>query len=150
METSMQDIQTQIGQLINELFVLTAKEALEREIWNLERKEILTKIQGITEIVGTKDIFGNGMAAAALTKQYGWQLVQPNRVRGQYFGLVVALEFHSAIVKVSKTDILELPFGSLAVTEECSPRIGESVYMAFLNGVLTATVTGRDGIGRKI
>jgi hypothetical protein len=77
-----------------------------------------------------------------LTKQYGWKLLQPNRERGQYFGLVVALEFHSAIVKVSNTDLLELPFGSLAVTEERSPQIGDSVHMAFRDGVLTATVTG--------
>lgn len=127
---------------MNELFVLSAKEALGREIWNLERKEILTKIKGITEMVGTKDTFGNGMAAVALAKQYGWKLAQPNRERGQYFGLVVALEFHAAIVKVSKTDLLELPFGSLAVTEERSPRIGDSVRMSFRDGVLTAIVMG--------
>ncbi len=148
-DVAIQTIQAQVANLMNELIVLTAKEALGREIWILERKEILTKIEGINEMVGTKDTFGNGMAAVTLTKQYGWKLAQPNRERGQYFGLVVALEFHAAIVKISKTDILELPFGSLAVTEECSPRIGDSVHMSFLNGVLTATVTGRDSIDRK-
>lgn len=140
MDASIQTIQAQVANLMNELIVLTAKEALGREIWNLERKEILTKIEGINEMIGTKDTFGNGMAAAELAKQYGWQLAQPNRERGQYFGLVVALEFHAAIVKISKTDLLELPFGSLAVTEERSPRIGDSVRMSFRDGVLTAKV----------
>lgn len=130
----------QLANLMNALIVLTAKEALGREIWNLERKEILAKIDGINEMVGTKDTFGNGMAAAALARQHGWQLTQPNRVRGQYFGLIVALEFHVAIVKISRTELLELPFGSLAVTEEKSPRIGESVRMSFKDGVLTATI----------
>lgn len=145
MDTSIQTIQAQVEQLMNELFVLSAKEALGRELWNLERKEILRKIDSINEIVGTKDTFGNGLAAAELTRRYGWQLVQPNTVRGNYFGLVVALEFHAAIVKTPNNKMLELPFGSMAVTEEWSPQIGDSVRMAFRDGVLTVKVVDRRG-----
>ena len=141
METSIQNIQAQVVNLMNALIGLTAKEALGRELWNRERKEILDKIDSINEIVGTKDTFGNGMAAAELNRLHGWKLRQPNRARGQHFGLVVALEFHLAIVKITNTDLLELPFGSLAMTEERSPRIGDSVQMSFRDGVLTATVT---------
>ncbi len=85
------------------------------------------------------------MAAIELARLHGWELKQPDRMRGKYFGLVVALEFHVAIVKVSDTYLLELPFGSMAVTEERSPRIGDSVQMSFRDGVLTATVVGRGG-----
>lgn len=149
METTIQNVQAQVETLMSALIGLTAKEALVRELWNRERKEILEKIDRINEIVGTKDTFGNGMAAAELAKQCGWKLAQPNRVRGQYFGLVVALEFHAAIVKISSTDLLELPFGSLAVTEERSPRIGDSVRMSFRDGVLTATIARRGSNEQK-
>lgn len=140
MKATIQNTQVQIEQLTNALIGLTAKEALWRELWNRERKEILGKIDGINEIVGTKDTYGNGMAAVELARQYGWELMQPDRMRGQYFGLVVALEFHAAIVKISKTDLLELPFGSFAVTEERSPNLGDQVRMGFRDGVLSATV----------
>lgn len=145
MELSIQDMQAKVENLTLQVIGLAAKEVLWREIWDLERKEILHEIDGINEIVGTKDTYGNGMAAVELTKQYGWEMMEPDRMRGQYFGLVVALEHHVAIVKTSNTQMLELPFGALAVTEEQSPKLGDSVHMAFKDGVLTAAVTRRSG-----
>ena len=141
METSIQDTRAELESLVNGLFGLTVKEALSRELWNLEYKELVKKIDHLTERVGTKDIYGNGMAALELSKQYGWRLVKPDRVRGQYFGMIVALEFHLAIVRLAQNNMMELPFGSMATTEERSPQIGDSVHMAFRDGVLTATVT---------
>jgi hypothetical protein len=48
-------------------------------------------------------------------------------------------------VKIANTKMLELPFGALAVTEEQSPKLGDSVRMAFKDGVLTAAVTRKSG-----
>lgn len=146
MELSIQDMQTKVETLTMMMIGLAAKEVLWREIWDLERKKILSEIDSINEIVGTKDTYGNGMAAIELGKRYGWKLIEPDRMRGQYFGLIVALEHHVAIVKIANTKILELPFGSLAMTEEQSPKLGDSVRMRFRDGVLTAAVTLRSSI----
>ena len=143
MELSMQDMQAKVENLTIMMIGLAAKEVLWRERWDLERKEILAEIDGINEIVGTKDTYGNGMAAIELAKRYGWELMDPDRMRGQYFGLVVALEHHVAIVKIAATQMLEMPFGALAVTEEQSPKLGDSVRMGFKDGVLTATLVRR-------
>lgn len=145
MELSIPDIQTRVETLTNAMISLAAKEVLWRERWDLERQEILDNIDGINEIVGTKNTYGNGMAAIELTKRYGWIMMKPNRTRGAYFGKVVALEYHVAIVQITPTQMLELPFGALAVTEEKSPKLGDSVHMAFKDGVLTATVTMKSG-----
>jgi hypothetical protein len=144
MELSMQDMHAKVENLTMKMIGLAAKEVLWREIWDRERKEIMDEIDGINEIVGTKDTFGNGMAAIELAKRYGWEMVEPNRIRGQYFGLVVALEHHVAIVKYASTKMLELPFGAMALTEEQSPKLGDSVRMGFKDGVLTATVISKD------
>lgn len=143
MELSKQEIHSKVENLTMMMIGLAAKEVLWREIWSLERKEILDEIDSINEIVGTKDTYGNGMAAIELANRYGWEMMEPDRMRGQYFGLVVALEHHVAIVKTSDTQMLELPFGALAVTEEQSPKLGDSVRMAFKDGVLTAVMTRR-------
>jgi hypothetical protein len=143
MELSMLDMRAKVENLTMMMIGLAAKEVLWREIWDLERKEILDEIDGINEIVGTKDTYGNGMAAIELARRYGWEMVEPNRLRGQYFGQVVALEHHVAIVKIANIRMLELPFGAMAVTEEQSPKLGDSVRMGFKDGVLTATVTRR-------
>lgn len=143
MELSTQDIRAKVENLTMMMIGLAAKEVLWREIWDLERKEILAEIDGINEIVGTNDTYGNGMAAIELAKRYGWELLKPDRMRGQYFGLVVALEHHVAIVKIASIHMLELPFGALAVTEEKSPKLGDSVRMGFKDAVLTATVVRR-------
>jgi hypothetical protein len=119
---------------------LPAKEVLWREIWDLERKEILDEIDGVHEIVGTKDTYGNGVAAIELASRYGLQMMEPDRMRGQYFGLDVALVHQVAIVKITNTQMIELPFGALAVTEEQSSKLGNSVRMGFKDSVLTATV----------
>jgi hypothetical protein len=140
MELSMQDMRMKVENLTMMMIGLAAKEAIWREVWDRERKEILDEIDGISEIVGTIDTYGNGMAAIELAKRYGWELMEPDRMRGQYFGLVVALEHHVAIVKIANTLMLELPFGAMAVTEEQSPKLGDSVRMGFKDGVLTATV----------
>ena len=143
MELSMQDIRAKVENLTMLMIGLAAKEVLWRERWDLERKEILDEIESINEIVGTKDTYGNGMAAIELANRYGWEMMEPDRMRGQYFGLVVALEHHAAIVKIANTKMLELPFGALAVTEEQGPKLGDSVRMAFKDGVLTTEVTRR-------
>jgi len=145
MELSMQDMRAKVENLTLMMIGLAAKEVLWREIWDLERKEILAEIDGINEIVGTKDTYGNGMAAIELTKLYGWKMVEPDRRRGQYFGLVVALEHHVAIVKIANTLMIELPFGALAATEEEGPKLGDSIRMGFRDGVLTAVVARRSG-----
>ena len=143
MEPSIQDIQMQVENLTTKMIGLAAKEVLWREIWDLERKEILAEIDSIKEMVGTQDTYGNGMAAIELAKRYGWEMMEPDRMRGQYAGLVVALEHHVAIVKIANTQMLELPFSAMAVTEEQSPKLGDSVRMGFKDGVLTATVVRR-------
>lgn len=140
MKLSIQDMQTKVEDLMQMMVGLAAKEVFWRETWDAQRREILSKIEDINEIVGTKDTYGNGMAAIELAKQYGWEMLEPDRMRGQFFGLVVALEHHAAIVKVADTKMLELPFGALAVTEVQSPRLGDSVWMGFKDGVLTAKV----------
>lgn len=145
MELSKQEIQSKVENLTMMMIGLAAKEVLWREIWDLERKEILDEIDSINEIVGTKDTYGNGMAAIELANRYGWEMMEPDRTRGQYFGLVVALEHHSAVVKIANTKMIDLPFGALAVTEEQSPKLGDSVRMRFKDGVLTALVTRRSG-----
>lgn len=145
MELPKQDMQAKIENLTRMMIGLVAKEVLWRETWDLERKEILDKIDGINEIVGTKDTYGNGLAAVELARRFGWKLIEPNRIRGHYFGTVVALEHHVAIVKIAQEKMLELPFGALAVTEEQSPKLGDSVRMGFKDGVLTAAVTRRSG-----
>ena len=61
MELSMQDMRAKVENLTMMMIGLAAKEVLWREIWDLERKEILDEIDGINEIVGTKDTYGNGM-----------------------------------------------------------------------------------------
>ncbi|WP_426148738.1 hypothetical protein [Polaromonas sp. DSR2-3-2] len=140
MELSKQDMQAKIDDLTRAMVGLVAKEVLWRQAWDRERKEILDKIDGINEIVGTKDTYGNGLAAVELTRRFGWELVVPNRMGGHYYGTVVAMERHLALVKFASTKMLELPFGAMAVTQEQSPKLGDSVLMVFKNGVLTATV----------
>lgn len=146
MDTSQPDIQEKLRNLTVMMIALAAKEVLWREIWDLDRQDILDEIDGIREIVGTTDIYGNGLAAIALAGLYDWELIEPDRMRGQYFGLVVALEHHLAIVKIANTKMLELPFGALAVTEEQSPKLGDSVRMGFKDGVLKAIVVRRSSI----
>ena len=57
MELSMQDMRAKVENLTMMMIGLAAKEVLWREIWDQERKEILAKIDGINEIVGTKDTY---------------------------------------------------------------------------------------------
>lgn len=143
MNTPFLNIEEQLRNMKLMMIGLTAKEALWRESWDLDRKEILAEFDRIGEIVGVNDTYGNGMAAIHLKKLYGWELQEPDRARGQYFGTVVALEHHVALVKFMPTKIIELPFGAMAVTEVESPRLGDSIRMDFKNGVLTAAVVNR-------
>ena len=53
MELSTQDIRAKIENLTMMMIGLTAKEALWREIWDIDRKEILAEFGRINEIVGT-------------------------------------------------------------------------------------------------
>lgn len=137
MELSELEIREKVETLTMKLITLSAKEALDRALWDIERKELLSELDRINEVVGVKDTFGNGMAAIELKKRFGWVLVKTNLERGTYYGYVVALERHLALVKFTNTDLVELPFGSMAATEEESPKLGDTVRMDYKNGVLT-------------
>lgn len=63
MELSMQEMRAKVENLTMMMIGLAAKEVLWREIWDLERKEILAEIDGIHEIVGTKDNCGEAVHA---------------------------------------------------------------------------------------
>lgn len=80
----------------------------------------------------------------------GLEITEPDRARGQYFGMVLALDHRAALIKISRTNLIELPFAELR--EGLSrPRMGDSVRFGYKNGVLAATVIekiGREGAGR--
>ena len=71
MKTPLLNIEEQLRNMKLMMIGLTAKEALWRESWNLDRKEILAEFDRINEVVGINDTYGNGMAAIHLKKLYG-------------------------------------------------------------------------------
>lgn len=92
---------------------------------------------------------GQGLDVNAKTvneqaREFGWSIQEPDRMRGQYFGPVVAVDHRASLVKFTRMDVLELPFTELA-TGQNRPKMGDSVRMDFKNGALTVNVAARPG-----
>lgn len=78
----------------------------------------------------------------ALRKSSPVEITHPERVRGQYFGIVLAIDHRAAVVKISRTDLIELPFAELAEGQS-RPKLGDSVRFGYKTGLLSATVIER-------
>jgi hypothetical protein len=76
--------------------------------------------------------------------EFGWSIKDPDRSRGQYFGPVVALDHRASLVKFTRTDVVELPFASLA-KEQARPVLGDVVRLDFKGGQLSVNVAGKSG-----
>ena len=99
---------------------------------------------------------GQGLDISALTveeqaKGLGLVVQAPDRLRGQYFGPVMAKDHRAVMIKSSRMDLVELPYAALAVGQ-ARPKLGDSVRLSFKNNTLTVGVVERGaqsgGVGR--
>lgn len=106
-------------------------------------------LHGITSM-----LLANGLDIDAPTieqqaGELGLVVREPNRERGQHFGTVMGVDHRAGLVKVTRTDALELPFSALA-SGQARPVLGDSVHMSFKSGKLAVKVAERErgGVGR--
>ncbi len=79
----------------------------------------------------------------------GLVIHEPNRDKGQYFGSVMGLDHRASLVRVARSEALELANKDLPAGQR-RPALGDSVHMAFKGGVLSASVTERGQVGAGI
>jgi hypothetical protein len=88
----------------------------------------------------------NALPIEAQAVTLGLTLKEPNRIRGQYYGVVVAADHRAALVKVSRADVLALPFTALPNVAK-NPAVGDSVRVGFKACVMAVNVVERGGRG---
>ena len=77
-------------------------------------------------------------------EKLGLVITEPDRIKGEYFGFVLAVDHRAALVKVSRVDLIELKFSEMA-NEQSRLQMGDSVRFGYKNGLLTATVIAKAG-----
>lgn len=78
-------------------------------------------------------------------KTLGLNVIAPDLKRGQYFGPVVATDHRAMMLKVSRSDLLELPLSSIT-SDLGKPRLGDSIRVGFKNGVQSVKIMSRHGV----
>ena len=91
----------------------------------------------------------NALSVLEQVKPLGMTVVEPDRKRGQYFGSVVGLDHRAAMLKVSRTDLLELALVALPAELE-KPRMGDTIRLGFKNGEQSINIMSRHGVGNGV
>lgn len=138
MEYSAKDLHSKVENLTAAVLATIARETLLREIVDIERNDILAELNEVKKLINTSGPGTVGKQAQRL----GLVVVEPNRINGQYAGMIVALDNRACLVKYTHTQALELPFTALAAGQE-NPKFGDSIRMGFKDGVLSVSVGER-------
>lgn len=107
-------------------------------------------VHGLSSMLQEQGFDINAPTVQDLASDQDLQIIQPNLLRGQYFGPVVALDHRAALVKFTRSEVIELPFEALAPGQE-RPNVGDSVRVGFKAGEMTiafAQRTERESVGR--
>jgi hypothetical protein len=103
-----------------------------------------------TALLAAQGLDVNAKTVAQMASESGWVVQALDRMRGHYFGPVVAVDHRAGLVKHTRVDVIELPFTELAEGQN-RPNTGDMVRLDFKQGTLTMNVLnrpGREGIGR--
>jgi hypothetical protein len=138
METSLAQLHDKVENLTTAVHATIEKETFQRRIVDSERDEILKELNGLKQIIRKS---GRGTVAQQ-AEELGVAIVEPNRLRGQYAGQVLGLDYRAMLLKYSNTSAMELPFSAFAVEQE-HPGFGDSVRIGFKDGVMSVVVTAR-------
>ena len=101
-------------------------------------------LHDITALLNDQGLDVNAQTVGEKAEEFGWTVQEPDRMRGQYFGPVVAVDHRASLVKYTRMDVLELPFTALA-SGQTRPKMGDVVRMDFKNGELTVNIASRPG-----
>lgn len=103
-----------------------------------------------TALLTAQGLDVHAKTVAQMATESGWVMKEPDRMRGQYFGPVVALDHRAGLVKYTRVDVIELPFTELA-ENQTRPKTGDMVRLDFKDGALKMNVInrpGRESVGR--
>lgn len=90
----------------------------------------------------------NAPTVRETAEQLGLTVKEPNRLRGQYHGTVIAVDHRAGLVKFARADALELPFSALK-PGQAKPEMGDSLRVGFKAGEMTVTAVGRSSRERS-
>jgi hypothetical protein len=118
-------------------------QVLGREILRIEHVQILSELTEIRKMVEMH-------VPSIATQAKGLELVmeEPNRKDGLYVGTVMCLDRRAVLIQYKTRGAIELPFSWLA-EGQAKPRMGDTVRMAFKDGILVTSVTVSSRNGRE-
>ncbi len=107
-------------------------------------------VHGFSTMLKDQGFDINAPSVQELANDQGLVIIEPNLSRGQYFGPVVAMDHRAALVKFTRSEVIELPFEALS-EGQARPSIGDAVRLGFKAGEMTVTFAerpGREAVGR--
>ena len=142
MEYSLEQLHAKVENLTELVLAAVGRETLLRTIADIERNEILNELNGLRQLI-TTTVPGT---VAQQAVRLGLVMVEPNRIGGKYFGLVLGLDYRASLVKYANSRAFEVPFTDLAVGQ-ARLRMGDYVGIGFKEGVMS--VSAADRISRE-
>lgn len=101
-------------------------------------------VHRITSLLAAQGLDVNAPTVHEKAAELGLTVKEPDRMRGQYFGTVVAQDHRASLVKFTRSDAIELAFADLAVGQK-RPKMGDALRLGFRAGALTVSQAERPG-----
>lgn len=94
------------------------------------------------DLLKSQGLDPNARTVEEQAEETGFVIQEPNRMRGQYYGPVVAVDHRASLVKYARQNVILLSFTELAKEQE-RPKLGDAVRMDYKNGQLSVEVANR-------
>lgn len=142
MDMSSAELRAKLENFKTAVLIARGREALCKAEMELDNKVLMSTLEEVmlasrreTPTVNTKSIL-------EIARRHRWTVREVDRVKGSYFGVVVAVDSFGCFVQYRTDEVIELEFNDLAA-EQKKPSMGDSVRMHFKSGKLRISIRPR-------
>lgn len=139
MNMSSAELAAKLEDFKTAILIARGREALCKAEMELDNKVLMSTLQEV--MVASRRVTPkvNSKSILEIAKKHSWTVREVDRVQGNYFGMVVAVDSFGCFVQIRTNEVIELEFNDLAAGQK-KPSMGDSVRMQFKSGKLWVSV----------
>lgn len=137
-EPSLVDLYIKVENLTASVLAAARKETSFQKSVGIKHEQIWNQLNAIKKSIDAQELNESAMTVEKLAHQLGLEIIEPDRMRGQYYGAVVGLDSRAWLIRVTSTHAMVLTFNE--ILENLNPRRGDNIRFGFKNGTLTASI----------
>jgi hypothetical protein len=142
MDLTSTELQAKLENFRTAVLIARGRAELCRAEMELDEEHLMATLREVMDASGRSAPIGTSRSIFEAVRSHHWVVREVDRQKGNYFGVVVAVDSIGCFIQFRSNEVVELEFNTLAAGQR-HPSMGDSVRMLFKGGRLRIAVTPR-------